>query len=97
MAKRGGSVPSKVAIDQIMQVAGEVYSHQDYNRLWNYVADWWVDEDKGSYYIGCPDQGGRPALIFAVEAAKHICGMDYSTARALLSRAMEELDKAEER
>jgi len=39
-----------------------------------YARKWWKEEDKQSFDIGCCDQDTRPATIFAIEAARTMCG-----------------------
>lgn len=57
-----------------------------------YVDGWMKMEDEQNYAIGCPDWSARPALIFVVEAAANVCGMNYSTAIKLLQMGIAELE-----
>ena len=57
-----------------------------------YAEQWWEEEESLSYYIGCPDWSDRPALIFTVEAARLICGMQHTAAIKLLKMAVAELE-----
>jgi len=57
-----------------------------------YVGYWWASEDAMTYRIGCPDYGDRKALIFIVEAARSLCGVEHEGALALLRLAVAELE-----
>ena len=57
-----------------------------------YAHRWWAEEDDCRYWIGCPDFSDREALIFAVEAAREICGGDTETAARLLRMAADDLE-----
>lgn len=57
-----------------------------------FVGPWWAEEDQCTYWCGCPDYDARPALIFTIEAARGICGVDYGYAIRLLRRAIVELE-----
>ena len=59
-----------------------------------YVEAWWNEEGAPelSYSLGCPDWSRRPALIFAVEACRNLCGINYTTAIKLLKMAVAELE-----
>ena len=50
----------------------------------DYVPRWWDEEDHCTFRIGCPDWPDRPALIFAIEAARLICCAPTSTERQLI-------------
>jgi len=56
-----------------------------------YANRWWTEEDRQDYSIGCPDFSDRPALIFTVEAARAICGVNRELAIALLELALTDL------
>lgn len=58
-----------------------------------YVERRWSEEDRGQYDLGVPDGGDRPALIFAIEATRLLCGTDRAHAAKLLRMAADELDK----
>jgi hypothetical protein len=60
-----------------------------------YAAAWWAEEDLGRYAIGMPDWADRAALIWAVEAARLICGMDSVRAARLLRMAADDLEGRE--
>ena len=60
-----------------------------------YARMWRRDEDAQDYPIGCPDYHHRPALVFTIEAARLICGLDgpgRATAVRLLRMAADELE-----
>jgi hypothetical protein len=40
----------------------------------SYAEEWWGQEDDGTYLIGCANYPERPAMIYAVEAARLCCG-----------------------
>ena len=54
-----------------------------------YAMSWLAEEHGLDYSLGCPDWHDRPALIFAVEAARAICGGNRVLARRLLAMAFE--------
>lgn len=58
-----------------------------------YVADWWTQENAGSFAVGCANYPLRPAMIFALEAARLCCSTEDAVpfARRLLELALEEL------
>ena len=60
-----------------------------------YSMRWLAEEDTGAYRIGCPDFTDRHLLIFLVEAARCLCGMDYRGASKLLRLASTDLVKKE--
>ena len=45
----------------------------------DYAKAWATSEDELNYWIGCPHFEYRPALIYAVEAARVICGIGAIT------------------
>jgi hypothetical protein len=59
-----------------------------------YAQHFWQEEEDTTYCIGCPGYGERPALVYAVEAARLLCaGLGgRSVARRLLEMALRELD-----
>jgi hypothetical protein len=59
-----------------------------------YARDWWKEEDNQSFHIGCCDEPTRPATIFAIEAARNMCGGigGRQTALRLLKLAVKELE-----
>lgn len=61
-----------------------------------YASVWWEEEDSGVYNLGYPDYQLRPALIYIVEAARCMNGMDLGTARKLLRMAGAEMAAMEE-
>lgn len=56
-----------------------------------YAVNWWRQEEQQNYPIGCPDFSDRPALIFTVEAARAICGVNRELAISLLELALTDL------
>jgi len=63
----------------------------------DYAAGWWAEENSGTYRVGSPNLGDRPALVYVIEAARNICGMAPGTARKLLEMALQELEGKENR
>jgi hypothetical protein len=61
----------------------------------DYARAWWRDEDNGRFHIGCPCFETRPAMVYAVEAARALCGVDNDLARRLLQLAIDDLDGQE--
>ena len=62
-----------------------------------YAHRWWGDEDKCSFLIGCCDFKTRRPTIYAVEAARLMCGgrSGNSYALKLLKMAVKELEEAQ--
>jgi hypothetical protein len=60
-----------------------------------YARQWWTQEDERRFWIGCCHWPYRPATIFAIEAARLLCGGLGSQrhARHLLRMAAAELDQ----
>jgi hypothetical protein len=56
-----------------------------------YAQRWWQEEDSLSFFIGCCNFPTRPATVYAIEAARLMCGGDYVVALRLLSLAVQEL------
>lgn len=73
-------------------ITGDIDVPRDAHR---YAKRWWAEEDRQVFDIGCPDYRNRPAFIFAIEAARIMCGMtddrDHQLAIDLLRLATEEL------
>ena len=61
-----------------------------------YAKKWDEEEDKMEFHIGCCDFPTRPATIYAVEAARLLCGAENDTARKLLQLALNELKPKKE-
>lgn len=61
---------------------------------YRYEKRWWEEETNGAYVIGAPSQEHRPALIYAVEAARNITSWDPQKAKRLLQLAIREIDNA---
>jgi hypothetical protein len=40
----------------------------------SYAEEWWRQEDDCTYTIGCANYPDRPAMIYALEAARLCCG-----------------------
>lgn len=59
----------------------------------DYAAHWRREEDTGRYALGCPSYEGRKLLIYLVEAARCVCGTDYTTAARLVDLAADVLAK----
>jgi hypothetical protein len=58
-----------------------------------YAHAWHSDEDRGAYWIGSCDFAARPATIFAIEAARLMCGLGREPALRLLRMAVAELER----
>lgn len=60
----------------------------------DYTAKWWRQEDEGNFFIGCANGSTRPAMIYAVEAARLLCGGSSNDPNALelLRMAVEYLE-----
>jgi hypothetical protein len=58
-----------------------------------YAGWWWAEEDSGSYRLGCPDHRDRSALIFIVEAARSLNGVNRELAADLLRMALADLQQ----
>lgn len=54
---------------------------------------WWREEEDCQYAIGCANYPTRPALIFAVEAARCLCGTQDDVALRLLRMAVAALEE----
>lgn len=57
----------------------------------DYARRWWGEEQALDFFIGCCDFPTRPATIYAVEAARLMCGANPETAATLLRMALEDL------
>jgi hypothetical protein len=55
------------------------------------IREWWAEEEGGSWHIGHPDSADRMALIYIIEAARSLCGMDKADAIRLLELTLKEL------
>lgn len=62
-----------------------------------YARHWWNEEEHGRYTIGCPDMTHRAALVFLVEAARNLCGMNTKGALRLTQMALDFLEADQER
>jgi|SRR5579864_6768951 len=60
-----------------------------------YAVDWWKEEDACKYHVGTCSFSARIATIFAVEAARLMCGgpSGYPYASKLLDMAVQELKR----
>lgn len=56
-----------------------------------YARHWWTQEDDGEFYIGCCNYPTRAATVFAIEAARCLCGAQDDVALELLRMAVAEL------
>jgi hypothetical protein len=58
-----------------------------------YAEHWWKEEDGLAFWIGCPNFPARPAMIYAIEAARLVCGPPSARryAKRLLRMALAEL------
>ena len=59
-----------------------------------YARQWWKDEDEMRHFTGTCNYTTRKATIFAIEAARNMCGGDLGneTALRLLKMAVSELE-----
>lgn len=62
-----------------------------------YAQRWRAEEDDGRFDIGCTDYSLAPATVYAVEAARELCGCGVETARRLLTLALAALEGEEDR
>ncbi|WP_453985156.1 hypothetical protein [Brevibacterium casei] len=58
----------------------------------DYITAWLPDEEKMSYWAGCPDFNDRPALIFIVEAARQLNGQSHAMTVDLLKAAIADIE-----
>jgi hypothetical protein len=56
-----------------------------------YARSWREQEDAQVYRLGCPDFADRETLIFIVEAARLLCGVERQGAAELLRMAADNL------
>jgi hypothetical protein len=63
-----------------------------------YAEHWWTEEDGLSFWIGCANFPTRPAMIFAVEAARLLAAGTVGTpyARRLLRLALKTLERGDD-
>jgi hypothetical protein len=61
----------------------------------SYAERWTEEEDTARFHVGVCNYPTRPATIFAVEAARSLCGTADDVAVDLLRLALAELEKAE--
>lgn len=57
-----------------------------------YAVGWGRDEQSMDFFLGCPSFDDRPALIFIVEAARLLNGVERKGAAHLLRMALAELE-----
>lgn len=79
-------------LGNILVACAELVLEQEADR---YARCWWQQEDDCTFWVGCCDYSTRPATIFALEAARCMCGGEPGnpTARRLLRMALAELDR----
>jgi hypothetical protein len=58
----------------------------------DYAHRWWAEEDSHEFWIGCCDGRTRPATVYAIEAARNLCGASPDVARRLLQLALVSLE-----
>lgn len=56
-----------------------------------YARRWVQEEDKRSFWVGCCCFPTRPATVYAIEAARNLCGAEPKVARRLLQMALDAL------
>lgn len=61
-----------------------------------YARGWAAEEDTLQFTIGCCNFDTRPATVYAIEAARNLCGgaAGNDVARRLLQMAIDALDRA---
>jgi hypothetical protein len=59
-----------------------------------YAREWLIEEEEGTFWIGCTDFTLAPATVYAIEAARNLCAglLGRVTAKRLLIMALAELD-----
>lgn len=57
-----------------------------------YAEAWGREEQSMDFFLGCPSFGDRPALVFIVEAARLLNGVERKGAAHLLRMALTELE-----
>lgn len=57
-----------------------------------YAEAWGREEQSMDFFLGCPSFGDRPALVFIVEAARLLNGVERKGAAHLLRMALAELE-----
>lgn len=57
-----------------------------------YAEAWGREEQSLDFFLGCPSFGDRPALVFLVEAARLLNGVERQGAAHLLRMALAELE-----
>lgn len=57
----------------------------------DYVESWFTDEGSQRYFAGCPDGEDRETLIYIIEAARCLNGIQRQTAHELLLYAAQQL------
>ena len=58
-----------------------------------YARRWTEEENKGLFYVGVCNFSTRPSTIFAIEAARNLCGVSDGAALRLLKMAAAELEE----
>lgn len=58
-----------------------------------YARRWWAQEDECEFRVGCCNYPTRAATIFAVEAARLMCGANDAAALRLLRMAVAEVER----
>lgn len=59
-----------------------------------YACKWWEQEDS-EFVLGCAEYSLRPAMVFAVEAARMACGGDRDRMVRLLRMALDAAEGAQ--
>lgn len=57
-----------------------------------YTRRWTEEENTGQFQVGLCDYSTRPSTIYAIEAARNLCGVSNGTALRLLKMAVSELE-----
>ena len=79
--------------DQIADTYRLITTDLTPNDLDRAVAEWWTEENESTFDIGCPDWPDRPALIYLVEAARSLCGLNRQRAAELLRLALTAIEE----
>ena len=58
-----------------------------------YAKNFTEEENTCSFWIGCTDYSLAPATVYAIEAARNLCGVEPQVAKRLLLMAIKEIDR----
>lgn len=91
MTKKARYYPAAPS-DGVGNIIGEIDVEAEAEK---YAEHWWTEESSFDFFVGCCNFRTRPATVFAIEAARQMCGGDGGniTALALLKMAVADLEK----